>query len=86
MKRLPLFVLFVCRCIASFQPPAKLQPQPPKSPLLRLPPVPSKVAVIAFQAAVTQTNEFQRDFADLQKKYDPRRAADQELSATKSTP
>lgn len=35
--------------------------------------VPAKVAVIAFQAAVSQTNEFQRDFADLQKKYDPRR-------------
>jgi outer membrane protein len=34
---------------------------------------PAKVAVIAFQAAVTQTNEFQRDFADLQKKYDPKR-------------
>ena len=34
---------------------------------------PAKVAVIAFQAAVTQTNEFPRDFADLQKKYDPRR-------------
>ena len=35
---------------------------------------PAKVAVIAFQAAVGQTNEFQRDFADLQKKYEPRRA------------
>jgi outer membrane protein len=34
---------------------------------------PAKVAVIAFQAAVGQTNEFQRDFADLQKKYDPKR-------------
>jgi outer membrane protein len=34
---------------------------------------PTKVAVIEFQAAVAQTNEFQRDFADLQKKYDPRR-------------
>jgi outer membrane protein len=33
----------------------------------------SKTAVIAFQAAVGQTNEFQRDFADLQKKYDPKR-------------
>jgi outer membrane protein len=31
------------------------------------------VAVIAFQAAVGQTNEFQRNFADLQKKYDPKR-------------
>jgi len=34
---------------------------------------PAKVAVIEFQAAVAQTNEFQRDFADLQKKYDPKR-------------
>lgn len=34
---------------------------------------PSKVAVIRFQAAVAGTNEFQRDYADLQKKYDPRR-------------
>jgi outer membrane protein len=30
--------------------------------------------VIAFQAAVGQTNEFQRNFADLQKKYEPKRA------------
>lgn len=37
-------------------------------------PVPVKVAVIAFQAAVGQTNEFQRNFADLQKKYEPKRA------------
>ena len=35
---------------------------------------PVKVAVIAFQAAVGQTNEFQRDFADLQKKSEPKRA------------
>lgn len=33
----------------------------------------AKVAVIAFQAAVAQTNEFQRNYADLQKKYDPKR-------------
>ncbi len=33
----------------------------------------SKVAVVAFQQAVAQTNEFQRSFADLQKKYAPRR-------------
>ncbi len=31
-----------------------------------------KVAVIAFQAAVAQTNEFQRNYADLVKKYEPR--------------
>jgi outer membrane protein len=35
-------------------------------------PVSAKVAVISFQAAVAQTNEFQRDFADLQKKYAPK--------------
>jgi len=34
---------------------------------------PTKVAVIAFQAAVGQTNEFHRNFADLQKKYEPKR-------------
>jgi outer membrane protein len=34
---------------------------------------PTKVAVIEFQAAVSSTNEFQRDFADLQKKYEPKR-------------
>ncbi|UWZ85353.1 OmpH family outer membrane protein [Occallatibacter riparius] len=32
-----------------------------------------KVAVIAFQQAVTATNEFQRDFGDLQKKFQPQR-------------
>jgi outer membrane protein len=34
---------------------------------------PTKVAVVAFQAAVAQTNEGQRDFADLQKKFEPKR-------------
>jgi outer membrane protein len=33
---------------------------------------PAKIAVIAFKAAVAQTNEGQRDFADLEKKYMPR--------------
>jgi outer membrane protein len=35
---------------------------------------PAKIAVIAFQVAVAQTNEGQRNFADLQKKYDPKQA------------
>jgi len=39
---------------------------------------PTKIAVISFEAAVGQTNEFQRKFADLQKKFDPKR---QELKA-----
>ena len=33
---------------------------------------PARIAVIAFQVAVGQTNEGQRNFADLQKKYAPR--------------
>jgi len=39
-----------------------------------------KVAVIAFQAAVTSTNEFQRDFGDLQKKFEPQRTQLKSLS------
>jgi len=39
---------------------------------------PLRIAVVSFQDVVTQTNEFQRHFADLQKKYDPKR---QELKA-----
>jgi outer membrane protein len=39
-----------------------------------------KVAVIAFQAAVTATNEFQRDFGDLQKKFEPQRSQLKTLS------
>ena len=35
---------------------------------------PAKVAVIAFQVAVAQTNEGQRGFADVQKKFEPKRA------------
>ena len=42
--------------------------------------VPAKIAVIAFQLAVAQTNEGQRNFADLQKKYAPKEAALKSLS------
>jgi outer membrane protein len=41
---------------------------------------PAKIAVVAFQAVVTQTNEFQRNFGDLQKKYEPKRQALQTLN------
>lgn len=41
---------------------------------------PAKVAVIAFQVAVAQTNEGQRNFSDLQKKYEPKRAQLKTLS------
>ncbi len=50
------------------------QTQPVPAALAAPAPVgPAKVAVIAYQATVGQTNEFQRDFADLQKKYEPKR-------------
>jgi outer membrane protein len=42
--------------------------------------VPAKIAVIAFQLAVAQTNEGLRDFADLEKKYAPKEAALKSLS------
>lgn len=38
-----------------------------------MPDGPPKIAVIAFQGAVTLTNEFQRNLVDLQKKYEPKR-------------
>jgi outer membrane protein len=41
---------------------------------------PAKIAVIAFQVAVGQTNEFQRNFADLQKKWEPKRQELKKLS------
>jgi outer membrane protein len=42
-------------------------------------PASAKVAVIAFQAAVTATNEFQREFGDVQKKFEPQRTQLQAL-------
>jgi outer membrane protein len=44
------------------------------APAAAAPAGPAKIAVIAFQVAVGQTNEGQRNFADLQKKYAPREA------------
>ncbi|MGA3129558.1 MAG: OmpH family outer membrane protein [Terracidiphilus sp.] len=42
--------------------------------------VAARIAVIRFQLAVGQTNEGQRDFADLEKRYDPKRNALKTLS------
>jgi outer membrane protein len=41
---------------------------------------PAKIAIIVFQQAVAQTNDFQRRYADLQKKYDPKRQQIQTLN------
>ncbi|MGP8250600.1 MAG: OmpH family outer membrane protein [Terracidiphilus sp.] len=46
---------------------------------------PSRIAVIAFQIAVAQTNEGQRDFADLEKKFQPRQDHLKELSTEVDT-
>jgi len=72
MKRLPFFSLLL---VAASVIPAAGQTSAPaaQKPSAAVSTGPAKVAVIAFQAAVSQTNEFQRDFADLQKKYDPKR-------------
>src|ERR1700689_5144281 len=40
----------------------------------------TRIAVVAFQLAVAQTNEGQRDFGDLQKKYAPKEASLKTLS------
>lgn len=53
---------------AAAQPPATAAAAVPTTPT-----GPAKIAVIGFQEAVAQTNDFQRRFADLQKKYDPKR-------------
>jgi outer membrane protein len=45
----------------------------PASPAASTPAGPAKIAVIAFQVAVAQTNEGQRNFADIEKKYEPKR-------------
>lgn len=44
-----------------------------QTPAVAAPAGQAKIAVIAFQVAVAQTNEGQRNFADLQKKYEPKR-------------
>lgn len=41
---------------------------------------PAKIAIVVFQQAVAQTNDFQRRYADLQKKYDPKRQQIQALN------
>ena len=49
--------------------------QTPAAAPAAVPAAPAKIAVIAYQAAVAGTNEGRRDFADLQKKFEPRTAA-----------
>jgi Skp family chaperone for outer membrane proteins len=46
--------------------------QAPAKPAVPATAGPAKIAVIAFQVAVAKTNEGQRDFANLQKKFEPK--------------
>jgi len=55
-------------------------PDAPGAPAAAAPAGPAKIAVIAFQVAVAQTNEGQRAFADLQKKYQPKQTQLKALS------
>lgn len=75
MKRLIVVPAVLASCLA-LTAMGQTTPPPPAGPATapaNPTPGPAKIAVIAFQVAVGQTNEFQRNFADLQKKYDPKR-------------
>jgi outer membrane protein len=76
MKRLSVFAFMLASGLA-----LTAAAQTPAAPAAAAAPAgPPKIAVIAFQVAVGQTNEFQRNFADLQKKFDPKRQQIKTLS------
>jgi outer membrane protein len=82
MKRsivLPVVLFSGSALFAGAQAPAA-QPAGAAPAMAASPAGPGKIAVIAFQVAVGQTNEFQRNFADLQKKWDPKRQELKKLS------
>ena len=72
MKRSLVFAVILASGFA-LNAAAQTPAEPAASPAAMAPAGPPKIAVVAFQMAVGQTNEFQRNFADLQKKYDPKR-------------
>jgi outer membrane protein len=82
MKYLPFSVasILLGTALAAAQAPATHTPAAAAAPAATAAPAQAKVGVIVFRAAVSQTNEFQRDFADLQKKYDPKRQQLQALN------
>jgi outer membrane protein len=71
MKRLLALALTLASGIA-LSAAAQTLPVPAASPAESAPAGPAKIAVVAFQVAVGQTNEGLRNFADLKKKYEPR--------------
>ena len=79
MKRSLALVAFLASGLA-LSAVAQSSPTPGATPAAAAPAGPAKIAVINFQLAVAQTNEGQRDFAELQKKYAPKEAALKSLS------
>ena len=84
MNRNLVFVTALAAGLASSsllaQAPAATAPAPtpaaaPAAPAIVPQALPTKVAVIAFEQAVITTNEGQRALADVQKKYEPKKAA-----------
>jgi len=73
MKRSLAFVLTVASGM-TLSAAAQTLPVPVAPPAAAAPAGPARIAVIAFQAAVGQTSEGQRNYADLEKKYAPREA------------
>jgi outer membrane protein len=83
MKRSPALFFLLASGLAlsaAAQSAASPAPATPATPTAAAPAGPTRIAVIAFQLAVAQTNEGQRDFADLQKKYAPKEATLKSLS------
>jgi outer membrane protein len=78
MKRSVAFVLTLASGLAlnaaaqTSSAPNVAAPVPAAPSATTTPAGPAKIAVVAFQVAVAQTNEGQRSFADLQKKYQPK--------------
>jgi outer membrane protein len=80
MKRSVAFVLTLASGFALNA--AAQTPSAPDAPgaATAAPAGPAKIAVVAFQVAVAQTNEGQRNFSDLQRKYEPKRTQLKTLS------
>ncbi len=80
MKRsLLVFIMLASGLVLSASAQTPAAPADPAVPAA-VPAGPARIAVVAFQLAVAQTNEGQRDFADLQKKYAPKEASLKSLS------
>jgi outer membrane protein len=79
MKRTIATVAALASCLA-LNAAAQTSAATEAAPTTSAPSGPAKIAIVVFQQAVAQTNDFQRRFADLQKKYDPKRQQIQTLN------